>query len=339
MKRRRTMLPGLPENGRADYEEALNDFLYPQMVNDAIQAEKAFIVSSPGMPPSAFLEEVVESVHENDICCVTPLQRLIKMVNEMSPKALSASVSDIDSLVCMTDRVSSSAPLNNSKAAVGAYLVGADSSPLRRKCSRFGGTIGSRRTRHYRSLMDCEGFDLNSSTIETPDHSHWHGFSLPEKQSLFEEIRRINEQLIDTVVSICDKDTITIDRSEGIIVKCSFVAMCAHSNLNSHQTSAPQLVYPLKLLVPKGYPHISPIFNKFHYEACPTGCEDLSLQAREKFNMSVRSLAHPFSISQVARIWDVCARDVVSEYARRNGGGSFSSKYGSWEDCLHAAWS
>ena len=64
----------------ADYEEALNDFLCPQMVNDAIQAEKAFIFSSPGMPALAFLEEVAESVHENDIYCVTPLQRLIKMV-------------------------------------------------------------------------------------------------------------------------------------------------------------------------------------------------------------------------------------------------------------------
>lgn len=84
--------------------------------------------------------------------------------------------------------------------------------------------------------------------IQTPDNSHWRGFSLPAKQSLFEEIRRINEQLIDTVVSVCDKDTIatdpaaTIDRSEGIIVKCSFVA---HSNLTSHQTSALQVLEPI----------------------------------------------------------------------------------------------
>lgn len=97
-------------------------------------------------------------------------------VNVMSPKALSASVSDISSLVCMTDRVSSSAPLNKSKAAIGGDLVGAVESRLRRNCSRFGGTIGSRRTRNYRSarmyagsrrLMDCEGFDLNSIFTQT----------------------------------------------------------------------------------------------------------------------------------------------------------------------------
>lgn len=83
-------------------------------------------------------------------------------VNVMSPKALSASVSDIDSIVCMTDRVPSSAPLNKSKGAVGMDLAGTVASRLRRKCSRFGGTNGSRRTRHYRCLMDCEGFDLSS---------------------------------------------------------------------------------------------------------------------------------------------------------------------------------
>ncbi|KAG6601093.1 Mediator of RNA polymerase II transcription subunit 15a, partial [Cucurbita argyrosperma subsp. sororia] len=345
----RIMLPGLLENGSVDFEKALENFLYPPIVNDAAQAEKAFIVSTPGMSPSSLLEEVTDSDRDNDKCCVTPLQRLIKMVNVMSPKALSASVSDIDSIVCMTDRVSSSAPLNKSKGAVGMDLAGTVASRLRRKCSRFGGTIGSRRTRHYRCLMDCEGFDLSSlftqrsRIIETPKHSNWHGFSLPVKQSLLEEIRRINEQLIYTEVSICDKDMVTTDpgatigRSEGILVECSFGAVCTLSHLISRQTSAIQLaMHPLKLLVPIGYPHISPIFKM---EACPTGCEDLSLQAREKFNMSVRSLAHPFSISEVARTWDMCARDVISEYARQNGGGSFSSKYGSWEDCLHTAWS
>ncbi|KAG7031897.1 Mediator of RNA polymerase II transcription subunit 15a, partial [Cucurbita argyrosperma subsp. argyrosperma] len=317
---------------RIDFEKALENFLYPPIVNDAAQAEKAFIVSTPGMSPSSLLEEVTDSDRDNDKCCVTPLQRLIKMVNVMSPKALSASVSDIDSIVCMTDRVSSSAPLNKSKGAVGMDLAGTVASRLRRKCSRFGGTIGSRRTRHYRCLMDCEGFDLSSlftqrsRIIETPKHSNWHGFSLPVKQSLLEEIRRINEQLIYTEVSICDKDMVTTDpgatigRSEGILVECSFGAVCTLSHLISHQTSAIQNL-------------------ALHFVNIPTGCEDLSLQAREKFNMSVRSLAHPFSISEVARTWDMCARDVISEYARQNGGGSFSSKYGSWEDCLHTAWS
>ncbi|XP_022138948.1 mediator of RNA polymerase II transcription subunit 15a-like isoform X2 [Momordica charantia] len=290
------MVPGLPENGRADCEEdAWDDFLFSQrgkvshqIVNDAVQEEKPFIISTPGMSPSALLEEVSESDRDNDICSVTPLQRLLKMVNVMSPKALSASISDIDSIVCMTDRVASSAPLNKSKAEISEDLVGTVTSRLRKRCSIFGGSTGSRRTRHCRNtrmytssrrMMYCESYDLNStfterSRIETPEHSHWRGFSLPFKQYLLEEIRKINEQLIDTVVSVCDKDMITTDnaatndRSEGIIVECSFAAMRISSNKISQQASALQLtVHPLKLLVPKGYPHCSPIFNKLKLEA------------------------------------------------------------------------
>ena len=39
------------------------------------------------------------------------------------------------------------------------------------------------------------------------------------------------------------------------------------------------------------------------------------------------------SLKEIAKTWDVCARTVISEYAQQSGGGTFSSKYGSWEDC------
>lgn len=45
------------------------------------------------------------------------------------------------------------------------------------------------------------------------------------------------------------------------------------------------------------------------------------------------------SLGQIARTWDVCARAVISEHAQQSGGGTFSSKYGTWENCLSAAWS
>lgn len=200
----------------ADFED-WNDFLWPQiefmphqMVDDAVQQENVFIISSPDMSTSALLEEPAESVEENDICCPTPLQRMMELVffffsvsfsfknkfyvnysndvlsqsqvSVMPPIALSSSVSDMGSLVRMTDRVSSSSPLNKSKAAVGEDLVGEVAS-RRRNCSRFGSTMGSSGSRQYRSgrmyassrrLIDCEGFDLNSiftqsSRIEVRD--------------------------------------------------------------------------------------------------------------------------------------------------------------------------
>ncbi|MCL7034554.1 hypothetical protein MKW94_008151, partial [Papaver nudicaule] len=52
-----------------------------------------------------------------------PLERLLKAVNSMSPKAFSASVSDIGSVISMIDRIAGSGPGNGSRAAVGEDLV------------------------------------------------------------------------------------------------------------------------------------------------------------------------------------------------------------------------
>ena len=67
--------------------------------------------------------------------------------------------------------------------------------------------------------------------------------------------------------------------------------------------------------------------------------EDLSVKAKSMFSISLRSISQPMSLGEIARTWDVCARAVISEHAQQSGGGSFSSKYGTWENCLSAAWS
>lgn len=65
--------------------------------------------------------------------------------------------------------------------------------------------------------------------------------------------------------------------------------------------------------------------------------EDLSSKVRSRFSISLRSLSQPMSIGDIAKTWDICAREVISEYAQQSGGGSFSSKYGTWENCVTAA--
>lgn len=64
--------------------------------------------------------------------------------------------------------------------------------------------------------------------------------------------------------------------------------------------------------------------------------EDLSAKSKSKFSASLRGLSQPMSLKDIAKTWDVCARTVISEYAQQRGGGTFSSKHGSWEDC--SAW-
>ena len=52
-----------------------------------------------------------------------PLERLIKVMYSMSPKAFSSVVNDIGSVVSLIDRMARSAPGNGSRAVVGEDLV------------------------------------------------------------------------------------------------------------------------------------------------------------------------------------------------------------------------
>lgn len=112
--------------------------------------------------------------------------------------------------------------------------------------------------------------------------------------ALLEEIRKINQRLIDTVVDISDEDVdstavaATAEGGEGTIVKCSFSAVALGPNLKSQYASAQMVCFqascyydvkkilpvslylfcfihvqspiqPLRLLVPTNYPDCSPI--------------------------------------------------------------------------------
>ena len=118
---------------------------------------------------------------------------------------------------------------------------------------------------------------------------------------LLEEIREINQRLIDTVVVISDEvvDPSALaaagDGSDGTIVKCSFSAVALSPSLKSQYTSAQMVrifdtnqvlhclhnnllsysfimimqspIQPLRLLVPTNYPNCSPILlDKFPVE-------------------------------------------------------------------------
>lgn len=72
----------------------------------------------------------------------------------MSPKALSASVSDIGSVVSMIDRIAGSAPGNGSRAAVGEDLVAMTKCRLQvRNFMTQDGTNGTRKMKRYTSAM------------------------------------------------------------------------------------------------------------------------------------------------------------------------------------------
>ncbi|KAH8520777.1 hypothetical protein H0E87_001996 [Populus deltoides] len=326
-------------------------------------------IGTPGISASPLLAEFTspDGAHGGALTTVSgkskvmeqPLERMIKAVKSLSPKALSASVSDIGSVVSMIDRIAGSAPGNGSRAAVGEDLVAMTKCRLQaRNFLTQDGMTGSKKMRRHTSAMPLnvassagsvsdsfkqftgpETSDLEStvtSSVKRP--------KIEANHALLEEIREINQRLLDTVVDISDEDVdstaaaAAAEGGGGTFVKCSFIAVALSPNLKAQYTSAQMsTIQPLRMLVPTNYPNCSPILlDKFPFEVSKE-YEDLSIKAKFRFSISLRSLSQPMSLGDIARTWDVCAHAVISEHAQQSGGGTFSSKYGSWENCVSAA--
>lgn len=76
----------------------------------------------------------------------------------------------------------------------------------------------------------------------------------------------------------------------------------------------------------------------YGYNCDSKECDDLSLKTRSRYSISLRSLSQPMSLKEMVKTWDVCARAVIADYAQQSGGGTFSSRYGTWKKCVSATW-
>ncbi|EOA39491.1 hypothetical protein CARUB_v10008096mg [Capsella rubella] len=290
-----------------------------------------------------------------------PIDRLIRAVKSISPQALSSAVSDIGSVVSMVDRIAGSAPGNGSRASVGEDLVAMTKCRLQarnfmtqegmmatKKMKRhttamplsvasLGGSVGD----NYKQYAGSETSDLESTATSDGKKAR-----TETEHALLEEIKVINQRLIDTVVEISD-DEDAADHSEGAIsskgcegttVKFSFIAVSLSPALKAHLSSTQMSpIQPLRLLVPCSYPNGSPsLLDKVPVEISKEN-EDLSSKAMARFNILLRSLSQPMSLKDMAKTWDACARAVICEYAQQFGGGTFSSKYGTWEKYVAAS--
>ncbi|KAK9682732.1 hypothetical protein RND81_10G092800 [Saponaria officinalis] len=339
-----------------------------QQTNGAIAAPQSLSIGTPGISPSPLFEcagpdgtlgNASATISGKSSVTELPIERLLRAVKSASPKALTAAISDISSVVSMVDRIAGSAPGNGSRATVGEDLVAMTKCRLQaRNILTQDGSSGAKRMRRYTSAMPLHmGASAGSGNdslkqlngpftpeLESTATSGVKKARIEVNHALLEEIREINERLIDTVVSISDEDmspsmaALAVEGSEGIVVKCSYNAITLSPSFRSQFISAEMSpIQPLKLLVPDAYPNCSPIL----LDKLPIGVsnehEDLSVKAKSRFSVSLRSLSQPMSLKDIARTWDDSARAVISEYAQRFGGGTFSSKYGTWENCLSAA--
>ncbi|RWW12319.1 hypothetical protein GW17_00024017, partial [Ensete ventricosum] len=257
----------------------------------------------------------------------------------------------------MIDRIAGSAPApgNGSRAAVGEDLVAMTKCRLQaRSFMSQDGSATTKKMKRDTSAMPLNNVSSAGSVNDSFKHSY--GLDTSELEStatsrvkrqkvevchcavnhaLLEEIREINKRLIGTVVNISEEDTDSnsaAPEGEGTIVKCVFTTVALCPSLKSQFASEhASPILPLRLLVPANYPKCSPVLlDKFPDEQRES--DDLSVKARSTFIISLRVLSQPMSLGEMARTWDVCARKVITEYAQQAGGGTFSSRYGAWEN-------
>ncbi|XP_064934657.1 mediator of RNA polymerase II transcription subunit 15a-like isoform X1 [Musa acuminata AAA Group] len=327
---------------------------------------QSLAVTTPGISASPLLAEFTspdgnQTNHTNSgaakaITTERPFERLIKVIRSSTPKALSSAVSDIGSVVSIIDRIAGSAPApgNGSRAAVGEDLVAMtkcrlqarsfmsqDGSATTKKMKRDTSAMPLNNVSSAGSVNDSfkHSYGLDTSELESTATSRVKRQKVEVNHALLEEIREINQRLIGTVVNISEEDTDSnsaAPQGEGTIVKCVFTTVALCPSLKSQFASEHMSpILPLRLLVPANYPKCSPVLlDKFPDEQRES--DDLSVKARSTFIISLRGLSQPMSLGEMARTWDVSARKVITEYARQTGGGTFSSRYGAWENCVAA---
>jgi len=161
---------------------------------------------------------------------------------------------------------------------------------------------------------------------------------------LWEEIKDVNQRLIDTQVNICEENihvaSVSEDKSgTGAVIKCCFNGASVNPSFIRSLGCSGYLstIRPLHLLVPTDYPRCSPILLDNLPGEIGDEFFDLSNKARLKLDTLLRSFKDPITLSEIAQTWEACAHAVVTEHAEKFGGGTFSSRHGTWENCLGTA--
>ncbi|KAL8216475.1 hypothetical protein R6Q57_023312 [Mikania cordata] len=272
-----------------------------------------------------------------------PLERLLKAVKSISPKSLSASVRDIGLVFNMIDSIAEFPPGNESRTVIGEDLVVTTKATTtgKRKMNCITNPMFKNVISAASSLNDSFN-DLNyleNSEMESIASSTIKMSRVELKHPLLEEIREINQGLIDTVLDISPGNAHSAVASvagKGTIVKCSFNAVALCPNLKSQYASGQMSpIQPLQLLVPANYPDSSPVvLDNLPVEEFSKEYGDLSIKAKWRFNSCVRRLSDPMSLEEMARTWDVSVRVVILEHVQQTGGGTLTSKYGAWDECL-----
>ncbi|KAJ6304334.1 hypothetical protein OIU77_018075 [Salix suchowensis] len=270
-----------------------------------------------------------------------PFQRLLQAVKSLSPDVLRAAVHDIDSVVNVVDKIAGGAADSHSKGAIGQDLVSETLFHVQeRNFSLQHLSIKEKDTEHQFTAIasDTIGHPMDwTSDFDSTASSRFNKLRTEPINDLLNEIRRVNQQLVETTVDIdSTEDDSLPEASEGTIIKCSYTAVAVGGDFKSSFSSPMFPDLTLRLLVPADYPNSSPIIVDILPSSLSKEPEDLSEKTKMRFSTALRNLSEPMSLLEIARTWDACARTVLLEHVEPLGGERFSSRYGKWENCLAA---
>ncbi|KAL6525595.1 hypothetical protein OROHE_015902 [Orobanche hederae] len=237
-----------------------------------------------------------------------PVKRLVDAVTAMSPRALNSAIQDMDAVTSLTDRIATNFVHGDSTKVVFHDLVD--------DISKF---------RMQSPMKD-------RTETETQYFSSGSGERLVKEpiDMLLQEIKEINQRFMEVKVDVMNMDRVLkIGFDEGVVIRCSYVPVGPASQQMIHKLL-------LELFVPVNYPTVSPTASK----RMPHGCCDSEdgiffwAKANLNFSLRLRKFSQPITVKQMARAWEVSAREVLVEYAELMGGGSFSASRcgGEWQN-------
>ncbi|XP_022147806.1 mediator of RNA polymerase II transcription subunit 15a-like isoform X2 [Momordica charantia] len=315
------------------------NFQYPETRNSVnllnsktkIQV-KSHEIRSSGISTSQFAEPTSLGSSQHLSTATQPLNRLLKAVDSMSDQALRTAISGISSVGNMCDTVTEPSVFGTRCHQKAAHLSLQDG---------FGSSNNMKRKICAITLNDMPSPCSDNDGSELTVTSRSKKLKKLTDNALLEEMRNINQRLVETVLELDSAQNVNRRfANAGTVVRCTYSAVSDRNNLMFHFANTLKLpVLSVKLLVPLDYPEDYPVFlSKFNTDCGNEDeeCRDLSRKATSMLRAFLRTAPERLSLGEYARAWDQCARYVVSEYAQRTGGGCFSSRYGTWEDCVAA---
>ncbi|KAI3869530.1 hypothetical protein MKX03_000853 [Papaver bracteatum] len=208
-----------------------------------------------------------------------------------SPKALSAAVDDIRSVVSMTDVFAGSHPSEG-----GARSFFHENLAFERRNFKVIKNVDEKKLKLCYSVESSSRLEVN--------------------HVLLEEVGEINHVLINTKLSISDK-SITLasgagEDVEGMIVNCTF------SPISRSSSTEKFLALPMWFLIPANYPLCTPVLLDCLHDSRSHSYEYeyLLTDAKNKFHQSLRWIPD-LTLKGMAESWDSCADAAFSEHARR----------------------